>query len=454
MDTNNAVKNVSDLVHDVIMCAEMCHTKWNDIFPTNQFDLTQLDSEMNTLKFDAESVQRGAKKYNNINFQWYLVHGLNSNLCINNRIIITSDYKIHNKLLDIAYNINNKELTLELHLDGSNNSKSNEVIKSIDCKDSGPNQAKITEIAKSFWSYFYDSKAISSDLTQNISTKLLASKNIILHGAPGTGKTYLSKAVAANLIGTDLERLNSSEQFAFVQFHPSYDYTDFVEGLRPLLGKDSELKLILQPGIFEKFAKKASEHLNKKYVFIIDEINRGEISKILGELFFALDPGYRGIKGAVKTQYDNLHNTDDLKNVDTSAFMNPFYIPSNLYLIGTMNDIDRSVDNFDFATRRRFRFIKIKPTDSISMLNSLKSDEIEKAKQKLLSLNDQITKIDNLSEDYQIGPSYFLNLADLDYNYETLWSDYLEPLLRDYLYGDELEDEDLKKLKEAYDKNY
>ena len=98
----------------------------------------------------------------------------------------------------------------------------------------------------------------------------------------------------------------------------------------------------------------------KKYIFIIDEINRGEISKIFGELFFAIDPGYRGRAGEISTQYANLHADPDEK----------FYIPENVYIIGTMNDIDRSVDSFDFAMRRRFRFVELRADERLEMLTN------------------------------------------------------------------------------------
>ena len=162
----------------------------------------------------------------------------------------------------------------------------------------------------------------------------------------------------------------------------------------------------------------------KKYIFIIDEINRGEISKILGELFFSIDPGYRGKAGEVSTQYSNMHINPNDK----------FYIPENVYIIGTMNDIDRSVDSFDFAMRRRFRFIEIKAEDTQDMLDSLK-DEAKKneAIERMDRLNAEIVKVEDLNENYQIGASYFLKLKTIDF--EDLWTDYLCPLLQEYVRG-------------------
>ena len=370
---------------------------------------------------------------------------------------------------------------------------------------------------------------------------VLSAKNVVFRGAPGTGKTYLSKQIAANIVSNgrtnDINSLSQDEinQIDFVQFHPSYDYTDFVEGLRPVSNGDGVIEFKLQDGIFKQFCRKAKEaqktggqdnfeetwakltdainekqgqyffprssvpaslnsqgnvkfdspvatkekvyllykgeetklkyetyqkivldHMkesyglcdyvsptidtDRKFVFIIDEINRGEISKIFGELFFSIDPSYRGEKGSVSTQYANLHETDE-----------KFYIPENVYIICTMNDIDRSVDTFDFAMRRRFRFVEVTAESQLGMLDTALGDKAEEAKKRLRNLNAAIENVQELNSHYHIGPSYFLNLKDVDFDYESLWSDYLKPLLEDYVRGTYEEFETLETLKKAFD---
>lgn len=406
------------------------------------------------------------------------------------------------------------------------------------------------------------------------SSMLVQSKNIIFRGAPGTGKSYLAKEIAADIISNGyfdnytLLTEEQKQQVEFVQFHPSYDYSDFVEGLRPRLNDDGSMGFELQDGVFKKFVAKArknyedsqksqdivekelsakeamasffsevelgvsqfktikgsefyinsvddnhiaisipgNENVNKlllsvnniqkmlesgetfekisdvtkffgkqfatqaysyefalfkeiqknsektkiaakpeelkKYIFIIDEINRGEISKILGELFFAIDPGYRGKAGEVSTQYSNMHENGDEK----------FYIPENVYIIGTMNDIDRSVDSFDFAMRRRFRFVEIKADERLEMLDNLGDDELKnEAIKRMAALNKEIAAVEGLNENYQIGASYFLKLKTL--TFDELWTDCFEPLLQDYVQGMYDEEGIMRKFAKAYGYN-
>lgn len=288
---------------------------------------------------------------------------------------------------------------------------------------------------------------------------LKSNKNLILTGAPGTGKTYLAKRIAEQLGAT-------GERYGFVQFHPSLDYTDFVEGLRPVLDNQSKsIAFERKDGIFMAFCRRAlqaaKEAIGKgekvpKYVFVIDEINRGEISKIFGELFFAIDPGYRGSEGKVSTQYSNLWTEPD----DLFDGGKEFYIPENVYIIGTMNDIDRSVECMDFAMRRRFAFKEVFAADRFSMI---KEDDVlkqfaDQIKARMEKLNSCILTIPELSTAYQIGAAYYLKLKNYlstdghltGDSWNCLWNNHLHGLLFEYLRGQSKATENLETLRQAF----
>ena len=293
--------------------------------------------------------------------------------------------------------------------------------------------------------------------------------NLILTGAPGTGKTYLAKQIAAQMIlGKEYdektapkeEKDKMDEQCDFVQFHPSYDYTDLIEGLRPIDDGAGNISFRREDGIFMKFCRKALNAYHKaeeekeeapKYVFIIDEINRGELSKIFGELFFSIDPGYRGENGKVKTQYCNLW-----KEADYFGGSKFFFIPENVYIIGTMNDIDRSVESMDFAMRRRFAFREILASDRMDMIKECDklSPFYESIERRMINLNLCLLTIQGLTTAYQIGAAYFLKLKNYlengELNWENLWTNHLYGLLFEYLRGLPNADDDLKKLRRAY----
>ena len=200
----------------------------------------------------------------------------------------------------------------------------------------------------------------------------------------------------------------------------------------------------------------------KKYCFIIDEINRGEMSKIFGELFYSLEPGYRvkyedlnqGVV-TVRTQYANLQKKPNdfdaaLGIIDEDNFGH-FFVPENVYIIGTMNDIDRSVESMDFAMRRRFAFKEIKASDRAEdMFKELGANKDEAAK-RMNALNASIKKIPGLSTAYHIGPAYFLKLSNYNGDFEQLWTNHIEGLLREYLRGMDKVEEKIENLKNAFD---
>ena len=296
---------------------------------------------------------------------------------------------------------------------------------------------------------------------KSLSERLLLQKNMILTGAPGTGKTYLAQKIAETIISKNKNK-KTTKQIDFVQFHPSYDYSDFVEGLRPIMDGNS-VAFRRMDGKFKSFCNTAAKDKGNNYVFIIDEINRGEISKIFGELFFAIDPGYRGggkNKTYVKTQYHQIieNKMDDESKADDYCFKEGFYVPDNVYIIGTMNDIDRSVDSMDFAFRRRFAFIEITASESESMIynSNLKDSFYSYSKDNLLSRMDSLNKaiIDpqkgGLSSEYQIGGAYFLKIDKVKYSYKRLWDEYIKGVLIEYYRGNPEQERILKQLEEAY----
>lgn len=413
---------------------------------------------------------------------------------------------------------------------------------------------------------FSEPKEMKTSKYQAYIDLLKQTHNLVLTGAPGTGKTHMAREIAKEM----------GVESVFVQFHPSYDYTDFVEGLRPIDNGEGHIVFERKDGVFKEFCRKAVQNLidssksveelsdethwkmlleefvndaidnattfktvngsefvitgmtesyvsilneqnakasilnvsiheiltllfneitleyvrdirryfgrmfgtqadsytfvivkkirekhqrasankvNQKhssriqerdYVFIIDEINRGEASKIFGELFYAIDPGYRDDKdNPVQTQYQNLIPTSDV-------FAKGFYVPRNVYILATMNDIDRSVESMDFAMRRRFTWKEIKPECTEDMLDNLGQSLADSAKETMHRLNNEIVATDGLGAAYSVGPAYFMKIKDLKGDFSALWNMNIEPLLREYLRGFRAIDDMMEKFRKAF----
>ena len=462
-----------------------------------------------------------------------------------------------------------------------------------------PNQIEILNKLKEWITQGDPTMTQKNTLVEKNTDLLKNSKNLILTGAPGTGKTYLARQIAQTM-GC------SPQEIGFVQFHPSYDYTDFVEGLRPVQDESGsgQIGFERKDGVFKEFCARAlknlqdsrknvdvlrhektikeivedflndavdkktqfetitknvfyvdsftdrkvlvsipqnekvktlpislddilelmsnnvqlnigkdvSEYFNRKwrtqqdsyiyvltkqlqetvrknknnaastiekvqaknFVFIIDEINRGEVSKIFGELFYSVDPGYRvsaqeleAVRAnekqlaTIKTQYANLETDgNDFDRALNSADYGHFFIPENVFIIGTMNDIDRSVESMDFAFRRRFTWVEVKAKDTQDMLDE-KLDEkgqvrglpdglAQEAKVRMNRLNKAIDETSGLNEAYHIGASYFLKLNEYDGDFDKLWDYHLKSLLHEYLRGSGNEASGMESLQKAY----
>lgn len=264
---------------------------------------------------------------------------------------------------------------------------------------------------------FLDSVYMDEDSYDTLVSLVKSKKNIILQGAPGVGKTFAAKRLAYSMMG-----VKDPNRVMMVQFHQSYSYEDFIMGFRP-----SENGFKLKHGVFYEFCKRAEVDSDNDYFFVIDEINRGNLSKIFGELFMLLESDKRGV--ALQLLYAD----------------EKFSIPENLYIIGMMNTADRSLAMLDYALRRRFAFFNLKPafeSDGFkSYQQSLNNDKFNKLIECIKQLNLAIKSDETLGEGFCIGHSYF---CDLDKSETYEWEDVLSrivefeliPLLNEYWFDD------------------
>lgn len=262
---------------------------------------------------------------------------------------------------------------------------------------------------------FLNDVFISDKEYETMKGLLKRKKNLIIQGAPGVGKTFAAKRLAYSIMGEKDE-----SRVKMVQFHQSYSYEDFVMGYRP-----SENGFKLKYGPFYEFCMKASSDPNKDFYFIIDEINRGNMSKIFGELLMLIESDKRGEK--LTLTYSN----------------EEFSVPSNLYIIGMMNTADRSLAIIDYALRRRFCFVELNPafgTNSFKrylILQGATEELVNKIIYRIKEINKEIESDRTLGKGFRIGHSYFCNYEDNDNWYEEIIRYEIDPLLREYWFDEE-----------------
>ena len=322
---------------------------------------------------------------------------------------------------------------------------------------------------------------VRPDMQEQIKQLVKSNLQVILTGAPGTGKTFTARQVAEELVcegveGDENRKAAIRDRIQSVQFHPGYDYSDFVIGLKPVV-LDAEgnevagvqdgnvagngnvhVSFRWKDGIFKDFAQKAKLAYDAavhdggevpKFVFLIDEINRADLSRVFGELFSLLEEDYRypireGVRG-------NVHGITLPNGV-------PFVVPENLYIIGTMNDIDRSVESMDFALRRRFAWKEIKAEESSCILKEKINDEDVRKRltEAMAKINEKIAEPNlRLGAEYQLGGAIFakyIKYADCANAFGCLWDNHIKTILNEYLRGRRDKEEKLKELKDVYNK--
>ena len=286
-----------------------------------------------------------------------------------------------------------------------------------------------TEVAEDTDSSLADlaNRLLVNEESLGLIQQLLSDKRqMIFYGPPGTGKTFIARELARHFAGVDAD---VNERVRLVQFHPSYAYEDFVQGFRPEQGPNGESRFALVDGPLVQIAEQAHSQPDVTHVLIIDEINRGNVAKVLGELYFLLE--YRD--EAITLQYSS----------------DEFSLPKNLWIIGTMNTADRSIALIDAALRRRFYFMPFFPDRP--PIEGLLRRWLAKNKPDMLWVADVVDRANALLGDRHgaIGPSYFMK-DDLDEQWvERIWKHAITPYLEEQFFGEEerLEEFSLKRLR-------
>jgi 5-methylcytosine-specific restriction enzyme B len=293
------------------------------------------------------------------------------------------------------------------------------------------------------------------------------SPNVILYGPPGTGKTYAVKNSLDFLCQGDRSR------YEFIQFHPSFTYEDFIDGIKPKgVTGDGNIKFELVDGVFKRFCKRAKENLDKDYYFVVDEINRANLSSVFGETLLCIEKDYRhdGVndQNLIKTQYSALIEDMIKENKENESLAYHFFegnayfgVPKNVFFIGMMNDVDKSIDAFDLALRRRFKWIR-KDCDYDVIENEVKFrngddfENIEKYAKSCKNLNDFISEVLGMGKSYEFGHSFFMKITDIansktisSKNLDVLFDLHLRPTLKEYLRSMFAESQLDNKLEEA-----
>ncbi len=349
---------------------------------------------------------------------------------------------------EIVQKLYSKDNIFDLHDSGSAQNVSNEITAMIEYATSNPKEQKELRNLRSYVNKYkefltycerladkskhkhtynftkdIDKPFISEKKFLKIVSLLSRKKNIILEGAPGVGKTFLARKIAYQLIG-EVE----DDNIEMIQFHQSYSYEDFIQGIRPSDNGGFEVR----NGVFYNFCQKARRS-DEPFVFIIDEINRGNLSKILGEMMMLIEADKRSEKYAIKLTYSE--EEDD-----------KFYVPNNVYIIGCMNTADRSLAIVDYALRRRFAFCQIQSEFNEAfqkfLSDKIGKQNVDKIVKRVRRVNDIIQTTPSLGKGLEIGHSYFCNVEKIA-NFDYWWAELCEYELFPYIQEISFDDEDL-----------